>query len=317
MNHELIGFLDKEPTNINNHYYKEVRTMRTRGKNQITFLTLILIVAIPFASYARDGQVKIGQTASTTFPIQITQSGSYVLTSDISVSTTNVNGIEINTDNVTLDLNGHVMVGPGKTSGTSGHGIYANDTRNNIAVINGTVRAFREGGITLIGTNNQVKDIRAYNNGLVGISANNSIITNCTANNNDNTGIFGGYSTITNCTTNNNESGIYVIGSVVSNCLASTNTTAGIACQYSTITTCQSLSNGADGISSSSIGGSRIEGNNVITNGGYGIRLSGNNNYVIKNSVGNNTTGNLQDNGSGNYMPICGVDVTDNCNYGF
>jgi len=42
--------------------------------------------------------MKIGQTASTTFPIVISQSGSYVLTSNIVVSTTDVNGIEIGAD---------------------------------------------------------------------------------------------------------------------------------------------------------------------------------------------------------------------------
>ena len=83
-------------------------------------LALVFILAIPLSAYGVDGQIKITQPDS--FPIVIDQSGSYVLTRTITVSTIDANGIEINADNVTLNLNGHPLIGPGKEIGSSGNG---------------------------------------------------------------------------------------------------------------------------------------------------------------------------------------------------
>jgi parallel beta-helix repeat protein len=283
------------------------------------------------------------------------------------VSSTTVNAITINASNVTIDLNGHVIDGPGPGSG---YGIYASATRYNIAVMNGTVRDFGHIGVYLAGKNNIVKDMRAYNNfgngiyvyygavtncaaygnGNDGIYANHSTVTNCTANNNVDDGIHAENSTVTNCTANdNNNYGINAETCIITNCTAKENT-IGIDANHSTITNCTGSNNGDDGISALSstltnctaydntdegiyAGNStvtnctanyndgdgiqgcytnRIEGNNLRYNGAYGLYLSSDNNYAIRNTASNNTSGNFYEVGT-NYMPISG----DNANYGW
>ena len=204
--------------------------MKGKLKIQLALWTLLFMVAIPISAYGVDGQIKIAQTAGTTFPITINESGSYVLTSNLTVTTANVNAININADNVTLDLNGHCIYGPG--TGT-GNGISAVD-RYNITIKNGIVGGFYF-GIYLYndadhqGAGHRIEGIQASNNGSDGINANYSTVTNCTANNNGSYGIYAYYSTVTNCTANNNGSdGIYASKSTVKGCNVRYNTGWGI-----------------------------------------------------------------------------------------
>ena len=83
--------------------------MKGKSKIQLALWALLFMVAIPISAYGVDGQIKIAQTAGTTFPITINEPGSYVLTSNLIVATGNA--ININADNVTLDLNGHTIHG--------------------------------------------------------------------------------------------------------------------------------------------------------------------------------------------------------------
>ena len=278
---------------------------------------------------------------ATTFPIIITQPGSYVLTSNVVVPTPDTDGISIESDNVTLDLNGHAIIGPGKESGEDGNGIHA-DGKNNIAIRNGTVRDFDDHGIILVhGSNQQVTDIRASNNDSYGIyiwsgtitnctASNNSsgmvgffgcAITNCTANTNDYIGISGFHqATITNCTAERNGSdGIYSsITSTITNCTAANNSGHGIRATngHSNITNCSAVQNGGNGIyvNTNTIYDTncRVEANNLRLNGEYGLYLGGKGSYAIRNVA----SGNAMDNfymEAGNYMPLTG----DNANYEF
>jgi len=305
--------------------------IKIQSKIHPALWALMFMLITPLSAYGVDGQIKITQPSS--FPIVIDQSGSYVLTRTITVSTTDVNGIEINADNVTLDLNGHTLTGPGKGNGSSGSGIYVNN-RNNIAIINGVVRDFREYGINLTGTvtNHQLKDIRVYSNGLHGISATSSTITNCTASYNDSHGIYSSDSSITNCmvshngfhgfsvtssttisnctATYNSSHGFYLSNSTVVNCTAFNNSGRGIYASSSTITNCTANNNESHGVYASSE--CRIEGNNLRSNEGYGLYLSSPYNYSIKNTASANTSGNFYA-VSNNYMPTSG----DNANYGW
>jgi hypothetical protein len=294
--------------------------MKTKLKIHLALWVLFFVVAIPALAHAVDGQIKIAQTPSTTFPIVIDQPGSYVLTGNITVSTPGVHGIEITADNVTLDLNGHALVGPGKLTGGVEGGIYIWHMKN-IAVKNGTVSNFGGYGIFLSGQNHQVKDIRAYGNGQHGIFAEYCIITNCTADSNGNAGISANYSTITNCSANNNGdyngNGITGSLSIIINCTATYNNLSGIAGSSSIIKNCTSSNNGMHGI----VCGykSRAEGNSIRDNGGYGLNLGDSfsgYNYAIKNVASNNASGNFYAStygGAINYMPLTG----DNANYGF
>jgi len=245
--------------------------MKGKSKIQLALWALLFMVAIPISAYGVDGQIKIAQTAGTTFPITINESGSYVLTSNLTVTTGNA--ININADNVTLDLNGHGIYGPG--TGT-GKGISAVN-RYNITIKNGIVRGFSF-GIYLYndadhkGAGHRIEGIQASNNGSHGISARYSTVTNCTANNNGDYGIYAPRSTVTNCTAyNNGDFGIYAYCSTVTNCTANNNGDYGIYAFHSAVKGC-----------------------NVRENTGYGINMSsGYHNYIYRNAASGNTAGQI------------------------
>ncbi|AMM40430.1 parallel beta-helix repeat protein [Candidatus Desulfofervidus auxilii] len=286
--------------------------MKGKSKIQLALWALLFMVAIPISAYGVDGQIKIAQTAATTFPIQINEPGSYVLTSNLIVTTANVNAIKINADNVTLDLNGHGIYRPG--TGT-GYGIYARN-KFNITIKNGIVRGFYYGiylynnpdhkgaGHRIEGiqaSNNGRNGIYAYystvtnctanNNGDDGISASYSTVTNCTANNNGDDGISASYSTVTNCTANNNDIGINACHSTVTNCTANINGTNGVYAYYSTVTNCTANNNGDDGIYAFH---SAVKGCNVRNNTGYGIEACfGCQSYIYRNAASGNTAGQI------------------------
>jgi hypothetical protein len=286
------------------------------SKTQIVLLTLVFMLVLPISSYAVDGQRKISQTPSTTFPITISQSGSYVLTSNLSVTDPNVNAIEITVNDVTLDLNGHTIQGPNTGTGY-GSGIYALD-RYSITIKNGRIWGFGQNGIYLDftddpskkGAGHIIKEIQALNNRGDGMLAPVAIITNCTANNNGTTGnsvagITGINSTIVNCTASNNRcNGINAVSSTVVNCTANYNQDYGIECISSTITNCMLYNNEDAGIRSENF--SRIEGNNMSYNTGYGLILGSYGNYVIKNVASWNSSGGFFDFSpiGSNYMPV-------------
>jgi hypothetical protein len=83
-------------------------------------------------------------TAITSLPAVITVQGVYCLTGDLSTAMTPGNAIEIQTNNVVLELNGHKLGGLAVGSGTTAYGIFASQRRN-ITIRNGTVRGFNVG----------------------------------------------------------------------------------------------------------------------------------------------------------------------------
>jgi len=263
--------------------------MKGKSKIQLALWALLFMVAIPISAYGVDGQIKIAQTVETTFPITINEPGSYVLTSNLIVTTGNA--ININADNVTLDLNGHGIYGPG-----TGNGINARN-QFNITIKNGIVRGFYY-GIALFndadnkGAGHRIEGIQASNNGGNGIYAYYSTVTNCTANNNGSHGISAPYSTVTNCTASNNTScGIYARYSTVTNCTANDNGSCGIYAWYSTVTNCTANDNSTDGIYAYK---STVKGCNVRDNTGYGINMSpGFHNYIYRNAASGNTAGQI------------------------
>ena len=311
---------------------------------KIIILSIVLMVVVPFSAFAVDGQIKIGQTASTTFPIVIDQPGSYVLTSNIAVPDL-LNGFEITASNVTLDLNGHTIAGESQNSNLRG----INVTGGNISVSNGAISSF-EGGIH--GSGLRLHNLRISNT-WTAIEVTNSVITQCifqetlasgvyiTKSTIENSTVSAGWngisavdsnvincivfdvteygltarnSTVTNCTVTGvgpfAVAGIEARNSTVTNCTVKDCTTDGIYSENSTITKCN-LSGNIGGIVSN--GGSRIEGNNVRDNSHYGLRLEGSYNYVIKNTASGNASGNFQDNGTSNHMLTTG----DNANMGW
>ncbi len=137
------------------------------------------------------------------FPITITNSGSYRLTSNLVSSSTTDNVIEITADNVTLDLNGFSIIGPRTctgdndtlactNSGMTASGVVANG-RKNIVVKNGITQGF-DTGVSLTSSGqrgNTVHHINSSQNEF-GITLINGVISDSVANRNLNTGFSNG-----------------------------------------------------------------------------------------------------------------------------
>jgi hypothetical protein len=137
---------------------------------QIFFVTFLFLL---FANFVQAETTNC--TAITSLPITITTQGIYCLTSDLSTGMTTGIAIEIATNNVVIDLNGHKLGGLAAGSGTIAYGIFAHQ-RKNITITNGTVRGFYIGiilddiGPYTTSQGHLIEDIRADMNTFIGIS---------------------------------------------------------------------------------------------------------------------------------------------------
>jgi len=180
---------------------------------------------------------------SSDLPLTISQSGSYYLAETINFATQDTTGITITASDVTIDLNGYALIGPGKATGSSGSGISASGQQ--ITVLNGSVCQWRGSGIAL-SSSCQVSDVKAINNGGNGISvANDSTVKDCVAVDNNANGISGNEGcVIDNCSANNNAAGIGLTdGAVVTNCSACGNDNDGIRTYSGVISNCVAYGN--------------------------------------------------------------------------
>jgi parallel beta-helix repeat protein len=219
--------------------------------------------------WAGDGQIDIA-----TLPFTISSSGSYVVVKDLSLSTQDINGITISADNVTIDLNGHSLTGPGKSTGTTGSGIYIEPTHYNIAIHNGTLLNWRRDGIYgEYSANCQFENLRCYNTGLRGLYAGSeSRVVGNTCSQNADVGIRTG-------------PGCYVNGNVCSNGgniglnPGNGSTVSGNTCSNNT----------SDGIYAQA--GCQISNNSSTTNGGEGIQVAGSGTIVNNSCISNSGSG--------------------------
>ena len=115
-------------------------------------------------------------TAITSLPAVITVQGVYCFTGDLTTAQLSGNIIDIQTNNVIIDLNGHKLGGQGAGVGTQAIGIHALDRRN-ISVKNGTVRGFylgvglQDSSLTYINSSGHViEGLRADFNTALGIA---------------------------------------------------------------------------------------------------------------------------------------------------
>ena len=108
--------------------------MKTKLIKYLTLTTLLLTAPSAWAE-------TIDCTPITTLPTVITVQGNYCLTGHLATSMTSGNAIEIQTNNVTIDLNGWKLGGLAGGTGTLVYGIYAYQ-RKNITIRNGTIRGF-------------------------------------------------------------------------------------------------------------------------------------------------------------------------------
>jgi parallel beta-helix repeat protein len=211
-------------------------------------------------------------TTNANYHFIINRPGSYFLSANLDVTKTH--GVQINSEGVTLDLNGFEI---SRASGSGGNGIEIPATSHRASVRHGSIKGFDIGvrslsspgytrgcafrdlaasGCTdtgiLAGDGAVVEACRAHDNsGSYGILAGaGSTLTNCTASTNSGTyGIYAGTgSTLTNCSASSNSGshGIYVSsGSTLTNCSAYFNTGSyGIdAASGSTLTNCSAYTN--------------------------------------------------------------------------
>jgi hypothetical protein len=202
------------------------------------------------------------RTPITSLPISITTSGSYYLTRNFTTSGT---AITINADNVTLDLMGFTITGPG--TGTT-RGVYAMQ-RSNITVTNGYLVNFGNNAVDISSTPGiKIVDVTASSSGAHGIRVlgPDAIVDRCSAHGNASAGIRASGRTM------------------IRDCSVSGNTGYGIFSTGGSITGCVAEANGV-GIFAYNV---QIKGNTVTGNAGSGIWAEGSlvyDNYALENNV--------------------------------
>ena len=230
----------------------------------ICLIATLLFLATDNTAKEATGLIEISQKD---MPLTITEPGSYILVSNLSINDADITAIFITTNNVTIDLNGFTIKGPGKGSGGMGFAINT-DVNNNIVIQNGSVKDFGYVGVHLPGNNNTVENVR---------------VSHCAGQ-----GIFAGRcSVIQNCQ--------------VAFCMSGVNTDDGSMVINNTL-----YSNQASGIFTSGdapgpVGGVTVIGNNCRLNW-IGIRVKGEGCQIEGNTVTENGVGiNLTD-GANNYF---------------
>jgi hypothetical protein len=157
---------------------------------------------------AVDGVIEINQAkvlAAGGFPYVITSTGSYRLTSNLTVSAAATDAIDLNAPNITLDLNGFTI---SSTVATSANAIsFPSVVYSGTTVENGTVTGFGRG--VSVGVQSIVRNVHADYNSNVGIGvAANSVVQGCTANFNGNYGIVATGPTVISGNTANSQAGL-------------------------------------------------------------------------------------------------------------
>ena len=167
-------------------------------------LSFSIAILFSTSAFAADGQILINQAtvnAAGGFPYKITQPGSYKLSGNLTVLAPNSDAIDINADNVTLDLNGFSIIGPGcsffflvYTCEGSPNTVAINSQSSGVAVLNGSITGF-SAGVMLSGMGGYVSQLRVQRNS-TGIQATHAIVAHNNASAN-NFGIITDASTVT------------------------------------------------------------------------------------------------------------------------
>jgi parallel beta-helix repeat protein len=138
-------------------------------------------------------------TPINSLPFEITAPGHYYLTKNL---TSPLNGIMVNSHDVTIDLMGFTITGPGSGSGAN-YGITS--YHHYAEVRNGTIEKFGKDGIHVEGSYWKVINVRTLSNGDRGIQ------------------MFGSDHLVTDCSASYNLVGISALDTIISNNNASYN----------------------------------------------------------------------------------------------
>jgi hypothetical protein len=209
----------------------------------------------------------------------------------------NTNGITIFSDDVTIDLNDHSLVG----IANSHNGILIFGTHTNITIRNGSVSGWPQDGVDAgTAANSQLRNVSASRNGGSGmLLGEGGLIAGCSARTNALTGIVAGNgSRVADCSSSRNTTGISMgTGGTISGANTFENAAAGIAGGAgSLIQNCTAYSNGTNGITT--LSGGEISGCTSRANSGNGISASSAVTILNNNCSGNVFAG-IQITGSG------------------
>lgn len=230
----LARFRRTESTRAGNGPRSIDRDLRWIAASGIALISIL----IDLPAQASEGVIEIHQTCATTggcfpgdaagFPVTITASGSYRLSSNLTIPNTTSTAIDVNAEQVSIDLNGFAIIGQTVCSGTplvctpslgSGYGVDAGGF-GFVRVVNGSVRGMGNAGLFL-GNDAEVANVRATSNRGGGIQVNQrSRIVGSIAAENDGGGITFGSGSIVANTVSANNSGIGIF--------AGSSTTSGI-----------------------------------------------------------------------------------------
>ncbi|MBN1558206.1 MAG: right-handed parallel beta-helix repeat-containing protein, partial [Lentisphaerae bacterium] len=216
------------------------------------------------------------------------------LTGTLACTTPGANGITILSDNVTLDLGGHALIGPGADSGD---GVHASDTVRNVTVRNGYVMHWRgesKKGVLLTAQGACVDGVHAVSNGF-GIFVNEAAtVTDSVSDGNTEYGFYGGKLYRGCRALRNGDAGYRASAAVFADCEALWNTGCGFeadggAClrgctaswndgggytlSESVLDACAAAYNGTNGITAAP--GSVVRGCSSSWNRGHGIDANG------------------------------------------
>jgi hypothetical protein len=277
--------------------------------NRATNILLVLILAVGIgivailASGARGGPLDPTAPPSSTLPqieprmpidhvpFTISQTGSYYLTGNLAVAFVGQNGITVNANHVSIDLNGFQLLG----AGTTGTGILVGPgPLYGLALKNGALGGWNLAIDAANGRQDEFSDL-ALSGNAGGIQiGDGSEAWRINSSYNTGTGIIlGSHDAVSDSVIVGDGIGIYASASANGGQIL-TNIVEG--------------NNGLYGIAVSGTGW-RVEGNNVAHNGGSGILVNGTENVVVRNTMTQNSLGNSI--AAGNYGPIEGGPVTN------
>src|SRR5262245_22506583 len=251
------------------------------------------------------------RTPIASIPYTITTPGSYYLTKSL---TANVgNGITVSASPVTIDLNGFTLDG----AGFGGSGIAMSVVGGSLTVRNGFIRRWINGINAGLPGLQRLEQVTIESCSSTGANVSVASVTGCKFVFNGADGIGSGYTVeIRESLASDNQGvGISLSGpvSIIENCRVAFNTVGGVRLGRSS-TIRQSVvsenygygiqidqrdfvaenevyGNLGDGIVTAGAGECRIEGNNVVSNGGYGINSTSGGNFIVRNSARGNTSG--------------------------
>lgn len=300
-------------------------------RRSIPFIASLCAAFLAAPASAIDGVIGINQVQALAggvtagdgpgFPVTLSTSGSYILTSNLTVGDLNTTAILITAaSGVTLDLNGFTIKGACPTPAGCAAGAGASlgvDARvsSGTMIRNGRVRGFGSHGIATGGgarvrstfvegnggtgisveDGSEVSDSRAFDNAGTGISASGSTVSFCTAESNFDGMLIGAQSLVVHSSSiANARNGIFVYGNgtTVRRSVASLNAADGIvvAARGGLVVETVTYGNAAGGISMGASGS--VQRNISVSNaiGLYLIPDLGGNPAAYRGNVVGNTT---------------------------